>query len=258
MAGTIAFDTTKWLASHGLGTYAYAFRDNHIEVETMSSLTMDDLREMGITSVGHRRKILAAIASLEKAELRPTSLRAEPLGSERRQVTVLLEDIAQFSALSTEMDAEQVHALLTVFFEQVDRIIAEFGGRIDKHIGDCAMAVFAHRSHMATTRAERLRPRWSYTPRWGRSHRQFGRTIHAHVGVASGEVVASSTGSSRYAEYTVTGETVNLAARLSSAPMVKALHRCRKLGQGLAYRLFLSSSTRLLATKQVSQHPAGR
>ena len=74
MAGTIAFDTTKWLASHGLGTYAQAFRDNHIEVETMSSLTMDDLREMGITSVGHKRKILAAIASLEQGYWRRSKL----------------------------------------------------------------------------------------------------------------------------------------------------------------------------------------
>ena len=114
----MAFDTMKWLALHGLGVYAPAFRDNHIEAETLSSLTMDDLREIGVTSVGHRRKILAAIASLTGAELQPANLRAELL------------------------DGERIHALLTVFFEHVDRIIADFGGRIDKHIGDCAMAVF--------------------------------------------------------------------------------------------------------------------
>ena len=142
MAGGMAFDTSKWLALHGLGVYAQAFRDNHIEAETLSSLTMDDLTEIGVTSVGHRRKILAAIASLTAAQLQPANLRAELLDGERRQVTILFADITQFSTLSTEMDAEQMHALLTVFFAHVDRIIADFGGRIDKHIGDCAMAVF--------------------------------------------------------------------------------------------------------------------
>jgi class 3 adenylate cyclase len=49
---------------------------------------------------------------------------------------------ADIVAVCNELDAEQVHALLSAFFEHVDRIIADFGGRIDKHIGDCAMAVF--------------------------------------------------------------------------------------------------------------------
>ena len=123
MAGGMAFDTSKWLALHGLGVYAQAFRDNHIEAETLSSLTMDDLSEIGVISVGHRRKILAAIASLTGAELQPANLRAELLDGERRQVTILFANIAEFSTLSTEMDAERIHALLTVFFEHVDRII---------------------------------------------------------------------------------------------------------------------------------------
>ncbi|MGH7803111.1 MAG: SAM domain-containing protein, partial [Candidatus Binatia bacterium] len=60
-------DVTEWLASLGLGEYAQAFRDNHIDAETLWSLTMDDLREIGIASVGHRRRILGAIAALPKA-----------------------------------------------------------------------------------------------------------------------------------------------------------------------------------------------
>src|SRR5262245_53080011 len=98
---------------------------------------MEYLKEMGITSGGHRRKILAAIASVSKEEFEPKVSQSETLHSERRQVTVLFADIARFSALSTQLDAENVHALLTAFFEEVDRIIADFGGHIDKHIGDC-------------------------------------------------------------------------------------------------------------------------
>jgi class 3 adenylate cyclase len=211
----MAFDTAKWLASQGLGVYAPAFRDNHIEAETLSSLTMDDLREIGVTSVGHRRKILAAIASLTGAGLRPANLQAELPDGQRRQVTILFADIAEFSTLNTEMDGERIHALLTVFFEHVDRIIADFGGRIDKHIGDCAMAVFgapiAHGDDVRRTVAAAL----AIHAAMQQVSEAVGQTLRAHVGIASGEVVASSTGSTHYTEYTVIGESVNLASRLT-------------------------------------------
>jgi class 3 adenylate cyclase/tetratricopeptide (TPR) repeat protein len=214
----MAMDITEWLNSLSLGVYAEAFSQNHIEAETLPSLTMEDLREMGVTSVGHRRRILAGIPSLSQTETQPVPRVApadEELGSERRQVTVLFADIADFTALSTDLDAEQVHALLSVFFEQVDRIIADFGGRIDKHIGDCAMAVFgapvAHSDDVRRAIASAL----AIHAAMPKVSEAAGRTIAAHVGISSGEVVASRTGSSRYTEYTVTGETVNLASRLT-------------------------------------------
>jgi class 3 adenylate cyclase len=128
---------------------------------------------------------------------------------------VLFADIAGFTTLSNELDAEHVHVLLSVFFEQVDRIISDFGGRIDKHIGDCAMVVFvaplAHSDdvHRAVAAALAIHGAMDHVSR------SMDRKIAAHVGIASGEVVASRTGSSRYTEFTVTGETVNLASRLT-------------------------------------------
>src|SRR5205807_1664682 len=117
--------------------------------------------------------------------------------------------------LSNELDAEHIHALLTVFFERVDRAISDFGGHIDKHIGDCAMAVFgapiAHSDDVRRAVAASL----AIHAAMDQVSKTVNRPIAAHVGIASGEVVASRTGSSRYAEYTVTGETVNLASRLT-------------------------------------------
>src|SRR3546814_6218796 len=62
--------------------------------------------------------------------------------AERRQVTVLFADLAGYTRLSSEIDAEEVHALLGRFFDLADGIISDYGGTVDKHIGDCAMAVF--------------------------------------------------------------------------------------------------------------------
>ena len=71
-----------------------------------------------------------------------TELPLRDAEGERRQVTVLFADLAGYTALSRELDAEEVHALLGRFFDRADRLVEEHGGRVDKHIGDCVMAVF--------------------------------------------------------------------------------------------------------------------
>ena len=137
-------DVAAWLHGLGLGRYERAFRDNAVDGEVLPSLTAEDLKDLGVAAVGHRRKLLDAIAALRagaEAGPAPPVGPAEPAG-ERRQVTVLFADLAGYTALSRELDAEEVHALLDRFFERVDRMVEEHGGRVDKHIGDCVMAVF--------------------------------------------------------------------------------------------------------------------
>jgi len=133
---------------------------------------------------------------------------------ERRQVTVLFADLCGFTQLSSELDAEETHDLLNRFFAEVDAVVEACGGSIDKHIGDAAMAVFgAPISHgddpMRATRA--ALDIQAAMPRLGE---EAGRALKVHIGLAAGEVVARGTGSDRHSEYTVTGDTVNLASRL--------------------------------------------
>src|SRR6185369_2956741 len=136
-------DVAAWLQDLGLERYVPAFRDNDIDAELLPKLTAEDLIGLGITSVGHRRKLLDAAATLRAGpELGgPATPLAETEG-EQRQVTVLFADLAGYTALSNELDAEELHALLGRFFERVDWIVEEHGGHIDKHIGDCVMAIF--------------------------------------------------------------------------------------------------------------------
>jgi class 3 adenylate cyclase len=152
--------------------------------------------------------------------------RAKPIGplvpsaasaGERRQVTVLFADLSGYTELSRELDAEEVHALLERFFLRVDGTVERFGGTVDKHIGDCVMAVFgapiahgndAERAALAALAIQDAMPELSD---------EAGHPIGAHIGLAAGQVVASRTGSDAHREYTVTGDSVNLASRLTDA-----------------------------------------
>src|SRR3954467_12631859 len=139
-------DVSAWLCSLGLEQYVAAFGDNAVDGEVLRDLSDADLQGLGIAPLGHRKKLLKAIAALAA---KPASAAAEASPSqpaagegERRQVTVLFADIAGYTELSRRLGPEDTHALLDSFFLFTDAVIGSYGGSVDKHIGDCVMAVF--------------------------------------------------------------------------------------------------------------------
>ncbi len=209
-------DVEAWLSGLGLGQYARAFAENDIDASTLPELTSDDLKELGVASVGHRRKLLNAIASLaEPAAPGPAETRSVPdLTGERRQVTVLFADLCGFTRLSGELDAEELHDLLGRYFQTVDAIIEGYDGTIDKHIGDAVMALFGAPVAHGDDPQRAVRAAFDIHGAMARLSAEAGRRLDVHIGIASGEVVAASVGQDERAEYTVVGESVNLAARL--------------------------------------------
>uniref|UniRef100_UPI00135A2929 adenylate/guanylate cyclase domain-containing protein n=1 Tax=Geminicoccus flavidas TaxID=2506407 RepID=UPI00135A2929 len=213
-------DLGVWLRRLELQKYVEIFAANAVGLDVLPDLSDADLKELGIP-LGDRKRLLKAAAALRPAVTAAVAAgdaaTAEEPPGERRQVTVLFADLAGYTALSRELDAEEVHALLGSFFERADRIVAEHGGRVDKHVGDCVMAVFgapvAHGNDAERTVRAALAIRGAM-PAVGA---EAGRPVAVHVGVAGGEVVASGTGSTSHREYTVTGDSVNLAARLTEA-----------------------------------------
>jgi class 3 adenylate cyclase/tetratricopeptide (TPR) repeat protein len=210
-----------WLSELGLDQYAEVFEENAIDLEALGLLTDDDLKELEVNALGHRKKLLAAISRLNqdqapvstppatttaKASVTPT----RPSEGERREVTVLFADISGFTRLSSEMDAEEVSIMLNSYFKLVDDVVRSFGGAIDKHIGDAVMAVFgAPTAHSNDPeRAVRAAVEIHNTVK------DIQPPITVHIGIASGQVVASDIGSESHQEYTITGDTVNLASRL--------------------------------------------
>ncbi|MBV9113678.1 MAG: AAA family ATPase, partial [Hyphomicrobiales bacterium] len=214
-------DVRAWLRTLGLETYEERFRANAIDGDVLCDLTDADLERIGVL-LGHRKKMLNAITGLRAARehsaqaasgLRPEVASAE---GERRQVTVLFADLAGYTALSNELDAEDVHRLLGRFFSCVDRIIAEHGGYVDKHIGDSVMAVFGAPIAHGNDAERAIRSALAIRSAMPLLASDQAMTLQTHIGIAAGDVVASATGSDAHREYTVTGETVNLAARLTS------------------------------------------
>ena len=205
-------DIRSWLQALGMSYYAQAFADHHIDEQALVLLTDADLKEIGISSLGHRKKLLHAIASLlarDAVQGGESAARDWDMG-ERRTVTVMFCDIASFTRMTADRDPEEIHGLLNRYFELVDGIVQAYGGHVDKHIGDAVMAVFG--APVAHTNDPERAVRAALD-----IHHAVGSlrpAIRVHTGIASGPVVASPTGSPTHREYTMIGHAVNLAARL--------------------------------------------
>ncbi|MCG7403967.1 MULTISPECIES: adenylate/guanylate cyclase domain-containing protein [Caballeronia] len=204
-------DVAAWLRSLGMERYEPVFRENAIDADVLRNLTADDLKELGVAPVGHRRKLLDALAGLPHASIKPGD------EGERRQVAVLFADLCGFTQMSREIDAEEVLDVLDRYFEQVDRIVELHGGHVDKHVGDSVMAVFGAPVSHGNDAERAVRAALAIDDAMPGLSRALGRAVCVHIGIAGGEVVASGTGSATHRAYTVTGDTVNLASRLTDA-----------------------------------------
>ena len=205
-----------WLTNLGLAQYAAAFAENGVESSLLSELTNEDLKDLGVDRLVDRKSILKAIVSLSESGDEPAAEPPAPttMAGERRQVTVLFADIAGYTKLSSELGAEETHALLNRYFEAVDSIVEGYGGSVDKHIGDNVMAVFGAPVAHDDDPLRAVRAALDIHQRMATLSDDLGYRLQVHVGIANGQVVASGTGSDAHREYTVTGESVNLASRL--------------------------------------------
>jgi class 3 adenylate cyclase/tetratricopeptide (TPR) repeat protein len=134
--------------------------------------------------------------------------------ADRRPVAIMFCDIVGYTQLSSKLDPEEVHALLERFFAVVDAAVDRYGGAIDKHIGDAAMALFgAPRAH-GDDALRAARAALDIETAVTKTLAAAPGLLAVHVGLAMGEVVASTVGSERHRGYTVTGAAANVAARL--------------------------------------------
>jgi class 3 adenylate cyclase/predicted ATPase len=212
-------DVVAWLRGLGLERYAPAFRDNDIDGEVLPELTSDDLISIGVTSVGHRRKLLTAIASLRVTSPATTVMATPrdapaPAGAERRQLTVMFCDLVGSTALSARLDPEDLRDVVATYHRAVAGIVAGFDGFVAKYMGDGVLVYFGYpRAHEDD--AERaVRAGLGVIDAVRCLDVKSGR-LRARVGIATGLVVVGDLiGEGSAQEQSVVGETPNLAARL--------------------------------------------
>jgi class 3 adenylate cyclase len=214
-------DIAAWLRGLGLERYEAAFRDNDVDAEVLPELTADDLISIGVTSVGHRRKLLAAIAAfgaeMPAATLTAASRDAPTQGdAERRQLTVMFCDLVGSTALSARLDPEDLREVIAAYHRAVAEIVAGFDGFVAKYMGDGVLVYFGYpRAHEDD--AERaVRAGLGVVDAVGRLAVK-SIELQSRVGIATGLVVVGDLiGAGSAQEQSVVGETPNLAARLQA------------------------------------------
>jgi class 3 adenylate cyclase len=244
-------DVAAWLRGLGLEQYTQLFRDNDIDGEILCGMTAADLKELGISSFGHRRRLLTAIAALGGEP--PTRVVAQPatsvtsaptspppIDAERRQLTVMFCDLVGSTELSTRLDPEDLREVFAAYHRAVADVVRGFEGFVAKYMGDGVLVYFGYpRAHEDD--AERaVRAGLGVVDAVGRLDVKSVE-LQARVGIATGLVVVGGLiGEGSAQEQSVVGETPNLAARLQTlaepnAVFVAASTR-RLLGDLFEYR----------------------
>src|SRR5260370_3420018 len=144
----MSIEITNWLRGLGLEQYASAFHDNAIDAEILRELTADDLKDLGVSLVGHRRKLLAAIAALSTDVLAAPRNAPTPPDAERRQLTVMFCDLVGSTALAARLDPEDLREVIGAYHRAVPGVIRRFDGFVAKDMGDGGLAYFGYpRAH---------------------------------------------------------------------------------------------------------------
>src|SRR5215471_9939076 len=144
-------DIAAWLRGLGLERYEQAFRENEIDLRILPELTADDLKELGVAAIGHRRLLLKAIADLAAGARRaaaeevpaasPANATAE---AERRQLTVMFCDLVGSTELSSRLDPEDLREVIAAYHRAAADAVQSFDGFVAKYMGDGVLVYFGY------------------------------------------------------------------------------------------------------------------
>ena len=209
-------DIPVWLRGLGLEQYAPAFRDNDIDGEVLRRLTGEDLRELGVTSIGHRRRLLDAIAALGGEARAVPGDAAAPADAQRRQLTVMFCDLVGSTALSAALDPEDLREVLASYHRAVTETVAGFDGFVSRYMGDGVLVYFGYPQAHEDDAERAVRAGLGAIDAVRRLDIKSVE-LRARVGIATGLVVVGDLiGAGSTQEQAVVGETPNLAARLQA------------------------------------------
>jgi len=219
-------DVAAWLRGLGLEQYAQLFRDNDIDGEILCGMTSEDLKELGISSFGHRRRLLNAITALggepptrgmaqSATNATPAPISPSTIEAERRQLTVMFCDLVGSTALSTRHDPEDLRELIGDYHRAVADTVGHFDGFVAKYMGDGVLLYFGYPQAHEDDAERAVRAGLAVIE----AVRQLSarEDLSVRLGIATGlAVVGDLIGAGAAQERGVVGETPNLAARLQA------------------------------------------
>jgi class 3 adenylate cyclase len=212
----------KWLEAISLGQYADAFEANHIDMDLLSQVDDQTLKDIGVSSAGHRLRIRGAIAKLIPAsvvEVNATAAVAAPEGpsssAERRQLTVMFCDLVGSTALSGKLDPEDLRGLIGSYHRCCTELIERNGGFVAKYMGDGVLAYFGYPQAHEDDAERAVHAGLDLVEAVPKLSTAAAAGLQIRVGIATGlAVVGDLIGSGEAQERGIVGETPNLAARL--------------------------------------------
>ena len=218
-------DVGVWLRSLGLGQYEATFRDNEIDGAVLPKLTVEDLKDLGVAVVGHRRKIMSAIEELnaefvartDAMEALPTQaalpVSASPDGAERRPITIMFCDLVGSTSLAAKLDAEDWRNLVNAYLDEASKAVTGFGGHVLKKLGDGLMALFGYPQAQENDAERAVRAalaiQRALSDLNARNAAKGAPELSARIGLESGPVVVEAAGE-------VFGDAPNVAARVQA------------------------------------------
>ena len=215
-------DVGGWLRGLGLGQYEEQFRDNKIDADLLPRLTVDDLKDIGVSVVGDRRRLLDAIAAIAGAGA-PADVPASPTKSapskghqaaERRPITVMFCDLVGSTSLAAKLDAEDWRTLVNAYLDEASKAVTDFGGHVLKRLGDGLMALFGYPQAQENDAERAVRAALAIQRaladiNTGNAAKSAPELL-ARIGIEFGRVVVEASGE-------VFGDAPNIAARVQAA-----------------------------------------
>jgi class 3 adenylate cyclase len=216
-------DVSGWLRGLGLGKYEAAFLDNGIGEAVLPHLTVEDLKEIGVATVGDRRMLLAAIAALATpASSEPIARQPSPslppkapeVSAERRPITVMFCDLVGSTNIAAKLDAEDWRSLVNAYLDEASNAVTGLGGHVLKRLGDGLMALFGYPQAQENDAERAVRAALAIQHALAEinaKNRDKGTPeLLTRIGIESGPVVVETTGE-------VFGDAPNVAARVQAA-----------------------------------------
>jgi class 3 adenylate cyclase/predicted ATPase len=208
-----------WLDSIGLRQYAETFAQNAITWELLQDLGDQDLRELGVSALGHRKVLLRAVTALRSEVPGDPGVRSPTAmhwaRGERRQITVMTCDLVNSVELSARFDPEDLAEVVSGYQSCCEGVVRQFDGYVARFTGDGLKAYFGYPCASEYDPERAVRAGLALISAVRGLELRAGLVLSTRVGIATGDVVVGEViGTGEAQERTVAGETPNLAARL--------------------------------------------